>query len=197
MSSEQQGPDETFCDTERKLRDHIEQLEHERDELREWKRYWSGELDVILAGRADETARADTTEERLAKAMTVIEAERKTADHLIEALKLSLAQSQAETAAVKSEAYSAAYSAVHVMKEIAKTGARIAFGVTDDPEICLGPIILPDKKIIYCSASFTGDEWSFYFEVDGTVFRGVLPNLEMPDGLISAIFTAIEKGEPK
>lgn len=120
-----------------------------------------------------------------------LEAERKTADHLVSALKLALTQSVAKNVEDREqamrEAYSAAYGAVHVMEEIARTGARIAFGVTEDPEICLGPITLPDGKTVYCSASFTHDEWSFYFEVGGAVFHGVLPNLEMPDGLVSAI----------
>jgi chromosome segregation ATPase len=40
----------------------LEALVKERDELIAWKRHWSGEIDVILAGRADEYDRAEAAE---------------------------------------------------------------------------------------------------------------------------------------
>lgn len=42
------------------MRDRIKELETEA-------RYWSGEMDVVLAGRADEADRADRAEAKLAK----------------------------------------------------------------------------------------------------------------------------------
>lgn len=91
------------------------------------------------------------------------------------------------------DAYHEAYAAVDIMEEISGTGARICFGVSGDPEIVLGPIILPDGKNIPCSASFHYPNWSFYFDIDGKVFHGVLPIYEMPDGFIDAIRSLIER----
>lgn len=42
-------------------------------EALEWKRYWSGEMAVVLAGRADETDRADRAEAALEKSMKTLE----------------------------------------------------------------------------------------------------------------------------
>lgn len=40
----------------------IKELEAEVAELKSWKRYWSGEIDTVLAGRADEYDRAEELE---------------------------------------------------------------------------------------------------------------------------------------
>ena len=39
------------------------------EELEKWKRYWSGEIDTILAGRADAEDRIEELEAKLAKAV--------------------------------------------------------------------------------------------------------------------------------
>lgn len=57
-------------DTERmaqEMRDMLEQLASECDALKSENRYWSGEYDVILAGRADEYDRAEKEEAEVEK----------------------------------------------------------------------------------------------------------------------------------
>ncbi len=46
--------------------DRIEALVKERDELRAFKRYWSAEYDVVLAGRADAEDRVEALEQQIA-----------------------------------------------------------------------------------------------------------------------------------
>lgn len=53
--------------------DRVEALIAERDDLQAWKRYWSGEYDTVLAGRAYEYDRAEAAEAKLAKAMKALE----------------------------------------------------------------------------------------------------------------------------
>lgn len=84
-------------------------------------------------------------------------------------------------------AYMEAYAAVDIMDAMSETGARICFGVSEDPELVLGPIILPNGESVPCSASFHYPNWSFYFTVDRQTFSGVLPLHEVPDGLIDAV----------
>lgn len=42
------------------------------EELEKWKRYWSGEIDTILAGRADAEDRIEDLESKLAKAVEAL-----------------------------------------------------------------------------------------------------------------------------
>ena len=53
----------------------LRQVKAERDALKAHNRYWSGEYDVVLAGRADEHARAEAAEaERDARGAELVEA---------------------------------------------------------------------------------------------------------------------------
>ena len=51
----------------------VEKAEAERDELKAHNRYWSGEYDVVLAGRADEHDRAEALDAKLKEAVGVMD----------------------------------------------------------------------------------------------------------------------------
>lgn len=64
--------DEHVAASRTEAADRIEALIAERDALQAWKRYWSGEYDTVLAGRADEYDRAEAAEAKLAKAVEAL-----------------------------------------------------------------------------------------------------------------------------
>lgn len=45
-------------------------------------------------------------------------------------------------------------------------GCRIGHGVTEDPEIVLGPVVLPGGKALFCSMSLHDTGWSYWFSFD-------------------------------
>ena len=74
-------------------------------------------------------------------------------------------------------------------------GCRICHGVSNDPEIVLGPVILPGDKVLYCSMSLHETGWSYHF--DFSEFG--LPDLrceatwEIPEELADVISIVVAK----
>ena len=56
--------------------------------------------------------------------------------------------------------------AMDMLDRFRDLGVRMAHGVTGDPEIVLGPLMLPSGGVIYCSMSLHEEGWSYYFDFD-------------------------------
>jgi hypothetical protein len=104
------------------------------------------------------------------------------------------AELDAERAAREKEDKIPAWHAAHAMDMLdafRALGVRMAHGVSDDPEIVLGPCSLADGRRIFCSMSIGDGGWSGHF-----IFKDHgLPNLsfdgswDIPDEVRSAIRT--------
>lgn len=84
--------------------------------------------------------------------------------------------------------------AIGMVEAFSAMGVHICCGVSDDPEICLGPAILPDGTYLGGSMSLHDDGWSCWFDFKDFGGKPFSSDAfwEIPQELKDAISAAIE-----
>ena len=89
-----------------------------------------------------------------------------------------------------------AWHAAHAMDMIdtfRNLGCRIGHGVTEDPEIVLGPVFLPGGKTLFCSMTLYDTGWSYYFKFADFGLSNLRGSdvWELPEELVTNVITVL------